>query len=41
MTPKILGLTDWLGNLVRFQLVPGHRFDTVGSTVVLNEFLEI
>jgi len=24
------GLTDALGNLVRFRLMPGHRFDTVG-----------
>ena len=26
---KILALTDALGNLVRFVLMPGHRFDTV------------
>jgi Transposase and inactivated derivatives len=30
MTTKILALTDALGDLVRFQLLPGHRFDTVG-----------
>lgn len=30
MTTKILALTDALGNLVRFQLLPGHRYDTVG-----------
>jgi transposase len=30
MTTKILALTDALGNLVRFVLMPGHRFDTVG-----------
>jgi transposase len=30
MTTKILALTDTLGNLVRFELLPGHRFDTVG-----------
>jgi transposase len=30
MTTKILALTDALGNLVRFELMPGHRFDTVG-----------
>lgn len=30
MTAKILALTDALGNLVRFVLLPGHRFDTVG-----------
>lgn len=30
MTTKILALADALGNLVRFQLLPGHRHDTVG-----------
>ena len=30
MPTKILALTDALGNLVRFELLPGHRFDTVG-----------
>ena len=30
MTTKILALTDALGSLVRFELLPGHRFDTVG-----------
>jgi len=30
MTTKILALTDALGNLVRFGLLPGQRFDTVG-----------
>lgn len=30
MTTKILALTDALGNLVRFVLLPGHRFDTLG-----------
>ena len=30
MTTKILALTDALGNLVRFKLLPGQRFDTVG-----------
>ena len=30
MTTKILALTDALGCLVRFELLPGHRFDTVG-----------
>jgi len=30
MTTKILALTDAVGNLVRFELLPGHRFDTVG-----------
>jgi transposase len=30
MTTKILALTDALGNLVRFVLLPGQRYDTVG-----------
>ena len=30
MTTKILALTDALGNLVRFYLMPGNRFDSVG-----------
>ncbi|SNT19381.1 transposase, IS4 family [Azospirillum sp. RU38E] len=30
MTTKILALTDALGNLVRFVLLPGHRYDTIG-----------
>ena len=30
MTTKILALTDALGNLVGFNLLPGQRFDTVG-----------
>ena len=30
MTTKILALTDALGCLVRFVLMPGQRFDTVG-----------
>jgi transposase len=30
MTTKILALTDALGNLVRFILMPGQRFDTIG-----------
>jgi transposase len=29
MTTKILALTDALGNLVRFHLMPGQRFDAV------------
>ena len=35
MTTKILALTDALGNLVRFELMPGHRFDTVGVEPLL------
>ena len=30
MTTKILALTDALGNLVRFVLLAGQRYDTVG-----------
>ena len=30
MTTKILALTDALGNLVRFELLPGQRHGTVG-----------
>ena len=30
MTTKIVALADALGNLVRFVLLPGQRFDTVG-----------
>jgi len=30
MTTKIVALTDALGNLVRFVLLPGQRFDTAG-----------
>jgi transposase len=30
MTTKMLALVDALGNLVRFILLPGQRYDTVG-----------
>jgi transposase len=30
MTTKIVALTDALGNLARFVLLPGQRFETVG-----------
>lgn len=36
MTSKILALTDALGNLVRFELLPGHRFDTVGVAPLID-----
>jgi hypothetical protein len=36
MTSKILALTDALGNLVRFKLLPGHRFDTVGVAPLID-----
>lgn len=37
MTTKILALTDALGNLVRFVLMPGHRFDTVGVAPLIRD----
>ena len=37
MTTKILALTDALGNLVRFVLLPGHRFDTVGVAPLIQD----
>jgi transposase len=36
MTTKILALTDALGNLVRFELLPGHRFDTVAVAPLID-----
>ncbi len=36
MTTKILALTGALGNLVRFTLLPGHRFDTVGVAPLID-----
>lgn len=37
MTTKILALTDALGNLVRFELLPGQRFDTVGVPPLIKD----
>jgi transposase len=37
MTTKILALTDALGNLVRFVLMPGHRFDTIGVAPLIQD----
>jgi transposase len=37
MTTKILALTDALGNLVRFVLLPGQRFDTVGVAPLIED----
>lgn len=37
MTTKILALADALGNLVRFVLLPGHRFDTVGVAPLIHD----
>lgn len=36
MTTKILAITDALGNLVRFELLPGHRFDAVGVAPLID-----
>ena len=36
MTTKILALTDALGNRVRFDLMPGNRFDTVGVAPLID-----
>lgn len=36
MTTKILALTDALGNLVRFELLPGNRYDTVGVAPLID-----
>jgi hypothetical protein len=36
MTTKILALTDALGNLACFVLLPGHRFDTVGVAPLID-----
>jgi Transposase and inactivated derivatives len=36
MTTKILALTDALGNLVRFELLPGNRYDTIGVAPLIN-----
>ena len=37
MTTKILALTDALGNLVGFNLLPGQRFDTVGVAPLIRD----
>ena len=36
MTTSVLALTDALGNLVRFVLLPGHRFDTAGVAPLID-----
>ena len=36
MTTKILALTDGLGSLVRFELLPGQRHDTAGVAPLIN-----
>jgi transposase len=37
MTTKVLALTDALGNLVRFVLLPGQRHDTVGVAPLIKD----
>ena len=37
MTTKIVALSDALGNLVRFVLLPGQRFDTVGVAPLIKD----
>jgi transposase len=37
LTTKILALTDALGNLVRFVLLPGQRYDTVGVAPLIED----
>ncbi len=37
MTTKIIALTDSLGNLVRFVLLPGQRYDTVGVAPLIRD----
>src|ERR1700735_4468465 len=36
LTTKILALTDALGKLVRFVLMPGQRFDTIGVAPLID-----
>ena len=38
MTTRVLALTDALGNLVDFNLLPGQRYDTVGVAPVIKGF---
>ena len=35
-TTKIIALTDALGNLVRFELLPGNRYSTIGEGPLIN-----
>jgi len=37
MTTKILALTDALGNLVRFEMLPGNRYDTIGVAPLIED----
>ena len=36
LTTKILALTDALGSLVRFVLLPGQRYDTIGVAPLID-----
>ena len=36
MTTKIVALTDALGQLVRFELLPGHRYDTLALAPLID-----
>jgi len=36
LTTKIMALTDALGNLVRFELLPGNRYDTIGVAPLID-----
>jgi transposase len=36
LTTKVLALTDALGNLVRFSLLPGQRSEIVGAPDLIN-----
>lgn len=36
MTTKILALCDALGNLVRFEMLPGNRYDTIGVAPLID-----
>ena len=40
MTTKIVALVDALGNLARFELLPGHRHDSIGVAPLI-EGIEI
>ena len=37
MTTKIVAMTDALGNLVRFTLLPGQRHDTLGVAPLIRD----
>ncbi len=37
MTTKILALTDALGKFVRFNLLPGKRYDTIGIAPLIKD----